>query len=179
MNEEQRTPRERTFALLREYPGLHVREVARRANLSEALALYHLDALVALGLLESRSDSGFRRFYPVKGPAPSDADKPLLALLRQPAPLSICLLLLEVPQASHQEITESLGLAKSTVSYHLAKLRDAGVIVVGENGRGLKIADRARVRRVVLRWKPVGQMAARFERIWTALYDRQQAGKRY
>lgn len=166
--------RKRLLQLAQTYPGLHMREIARQADLSEALAGYHLDALVAEGLMSSVAEEGFRRFYPAHGAAPSEPDRELVALFRQRVPLQITLILLARPRATHAEITEELGLAKSTVSHHLAKLKGARVVVTSPDGRLIALREPKRVERLLLRWEPPEDLIDRFSELWRNFYSRRK-----
>lgn len=170
MTAETFDARKRLLRLIGEYPGLHLRELAREARLSEALAGYHLGHLVAAGHVVDRAEHGFRRFYPVKGPALSERDLQHLSLLRQPVPLQIVVRLAERSPATHQELTDMLGLAKSTVSYHLAKLQEAGVVAPAVRGAGFVLRDARHVERLLLRWEPPADLTERFQSMWRRFY---------
>src|ERR1051325_9835396 len=103
--DEESTPRERLTQLIAQYPGLHVREIARRARMSEALAAYHLNLLVQDKRIEVAEDGMFRRFYVPGQRVPSD-DREWMALLRRPVALHIALHLLTKGPATHTELTE-------------------------------------------------------------------------
>lgn len=160
--------RKRLIQLIEEFPGLHLREIARQANMSEALALYHLDQLEEAGAVESRTEEQFRRFFPAEAPSIEERDRDLMALLRQRVPLQIALYLLDVEDATHGEITKQLQLAKSTVSYHLDKLTKAD-FVVQEDGR-IRLREPRRVERLLLRWEPPRSLTDRFTTLWTRFY---------
>lgn len=154
--------------LIEQYPGLHLRELARQADISEALAGYHMDALQSAGLVEIQEDGVYKRFYPAKGPSPTETEKDLIKILRQRVPLQIVLNLLEGKQMPHTELTARLGLAKSTVSYHLAKLRDAGIIAAGEGT--LFLAEPKRIERLLIKWEPPRDLTDSFADLWEGFF---------
>jgi predicted transcriptional regulator len=123
--------RRRIYALIQEYPGLHIREAARQMETSVALVEYHAAILRDNGLVrEERSDRYVRLFpMPSDGRAPTSDEVAFLSLLRERLPLRIVLFLLdhEVPQ-KHKAISEGLDLGKSKLSFHLRKLEKAGLV---------------------------------------------------
>lgn len=162
--------RRELLRLVTAFPGLHLRELARQAGLSESLAAYHLDALQAEGAVKARTEGNFRRFYPLGAPAPNEADRELMGVLRQAVPLQIAVVLLETPGVTHAVLTEALGLAKSTVSYHLVKLQEADVVVRAAHGPGFTLREPRRVERLLLRWEPPKGLVGRFAELWTTFY---------
>ncbi len=160
--------RKRLVHMVEEFPGLHLREIARQAEMSEALALYHLDQLEENGVVESRTEEQFRRFFPADTPSIEEEDRDLMALLRQRVPLQIALYLLDVGSATHGQVTDQLQLAKSTVSYHLEKLGKAD-FVTQEQGR-FRLREPRRVERLLLRWEPPRSLTDRFTTLWTRFY---------
>ena len=151
------------------YPGLHLREIARQADTSEALATYHLDALEAAGLVQAVTGAGFKRFFPLEASAPAEEDRELLGVLRQQTPLHIALYLLDKGSATPGDIARELKVAKSTTSYHVAELRAIGLLEDGPKG-DVRLADPKRVGRLLLAWEPTDTMTARFARLWHAFY---------
>jgi predicted transcriptional regulator len=166
--------RRRLVRLIEAYPGLHLRELARQADVSEALAGYHLDHLVAEGVVEAQTEGVYRRFFPRSAPAPDEKDRELMGLLRQRVPLQIALVLLERGTATHHEITTEVDLAKSTISYHVKRLQEGGLIEHDEGGPGLRLVEPDRVGRLLLRWEPTTDLTDRFSDLWSRFYRKRK-----
>lgn len=154
-------------AIVRAFPGLHVREVAREAGVSKQLANYHLRQLVVEGRLQEIRDGEFCRFFA------SDAgltrlERETVVLLRQPALLKMVLLLLERRTATQTELASLVGLSKATVSYHVGRLRDANL--VHSRDAGLELVDPAAVRAILLRWQPPTSFTERTADLWGRFY---------
>lgn len=163
--------RRKMLQLVERYPGLHLRELARLAQTSEALASYHLEGLLAAELVLDISDKGFRRFYPLRGKQINAPDRELMPILRKPAPLTIAVALLERGPLTHQQVVELIGMAKSTVSYHLGQLVEAGIVTQLPEG-SYRLAQPRRVERFVLRYEPPRDILERFSRVWESFYGR-------
>lgn len=161
--------KKRLVLLVETYPGLHLRELAREAGISEALAGYHLDRLEEADHVRSETEGGFRRFYPVDAPGPTAKERELLNLLRRAVPLEVVVFLLEEGASSHGEVTDQTGLAKSTVSYHLSNLAEAGIVERDDEGR-FALADPRGIERLLLRWEPPKDLTDRFAELWRKFY---------
>lgn len=162
-------PRERILHLVKRYPGLHVRDLARRSAISEALAAYHLTQLATEGHLELVEDGVYRRYY-IRGTAVGPQDKEWMSVLRRPAALQIALFVLENGSASHSQLTDELQLAKSTVSYHLTNLMMANFIRRNAPGEGFVLVDPARVAKLLARWAPTPDLTDKFSDLWGRFY---------
>lgn len=170
--------RRRLLELVERYPGLHVRELARQAGMSEALALYHLQKLLEAELVKVETDQNYRRFYSTEGQGPTEEERELMAFLRREVPLQIVLHLLERQSASNQDLSDILGLAKSTVSYHLGGLQAVGLVTRVPEGEAYTLADSRRVARLLLRYQPPKDVASRFGDLWTRFYYGHRARNR-
>lgn len=107
-------------------PGNHLRGVERMTGLPLGQVLYHLDRLERMGVVVSGRDAGFRRYY-----LASDVgrgEKKYLAALRHEVPRRLVLLLLERPGLAHKELQGLLGVAGSTLSFHLERLVASGAL---------------------------------------------------
>lgn len=124
-------PRARILRCVLDRPGIHLREVEREAELPLGQVLYHLDRLERMGILVSARDAGFRRYYPAHDVG--RGEKRFLAALRHEVPRRVLLHLLQAP-ANHKEIQDTLGLAPSTLSFHLARLLASGVLTRRREG---------------------------------------------
>jgi len=100
-NEEilELSTRREIYNLIVENPGLHLREISRRANLSFGGLRYHLNYLTKLGLIKTESNQRFTRYYATN--KINRNDKEIINLLRQDIPRRI-LLLLFVPYKGHE-----------------------------------------------------------------------------
>lgn len=165
--------RQRVHAAIQRYPGIHVRGLERHLHVSAPLAQYHLKRLVAEGWIEGRDQGGYTRYYATgKGDDARilEQDMPLLGLLREEVPLHIALLLLDDGPQPHGAIVARTGLAKSTVSYHLAKMAEAGLVERVPGAPAIRLTDRERVYRLLLHHAPTPDLLDTFAELWEDLY---------
>lgn len=164
--------RKRVYDAVRRYPGIHVRGIERALATSATLAQYHLRKLEDEGYVEAKEQGGYTRYYPTsKGKAAkvTERDQPIVGLLREEVPLHVVLLLLDAGPLTHAQLVERLGIAKSTVSYHLAKLAELGVVERGA-GPELRLAERDRIYRLLLAYDPTPDLRDAFADLWEGLY---------
>lgn len=165
------TARQRIYDAVRRFPGIHLREIERQTGESAQLAEYHLGKLAADGYVDARGFGGYTRFFPTsKGKAArvTEHDKVALSVLREAVPLHIALVLLDDGPLTHSQIVERVGVAKSTVSYHLTKLAEAKVVV--RDGKLIRLADRDATYRLLLTYKPTPGLLDAFGDLWESLY---------
>jgi len=118
--------RRKIYDLIDTTPGLHKREIARELHMSLSTIDYHLHYMEKKGLLETRSDGKYKRYFTKKDMRKED--KKIFSLLRQEVPRHIIIFLLTHPKAIHKEICAHIGKAPSTISFHMKKLIKEDVV---------------------------------------------------
>lgn len=124
-----------------------------------------------------RFQGGYKCCYPsvsetAHGPIP-EAEKMVLAFLRQPLPRALLLhLYLEGPSAPADLMT-ALDTSGPNLSYYLKRLERAGLLTrQGQGGtRRVHLADAKLVHQVLLEYPPLNETTVdRFLRFWTELH---------
>lgn len=169
--------RRRLYEHVKRYPGLHLREIARATGLEMNHAKYHLLYMQRHGLVSSRRDEGYWRFFPREESRMGWHDevspqaKGALALLRRPVPLHVTLLLLEKGEMNQTQILERVGVAASTLHYHLAHMERAALLVSERRGRErmCRLVDAELVAALLMRYRPPPALVADFLDAWDAL----------
>lgn len=169
--------RRKVYQRVEEFPGLHLREVARQCEMDPNHAKYHLAALEKHGLVSSKEQGGFQVFFPrAEGPVgPKDvvdrADKDALVLLRQPVPLHAVLVLLDREACTHSELESLLPVKRTTLHYHMGKLERAGLVESWREGkeRRYRLREGDRVLGLLVRYRPPDKLVAGFLEAWEAL----------
>lgn len=146
-------PRADIYRCVVRTPGAHLRGIERLTRLPLGQVLYHLDRLERMGLVVSKRDAGFRRYYSAS--AVRRGERPVLAALRHDAPRRLILALLQRGPLPHKDLQEALGLAGSTLSFHLQRLLSAGVVerLPREEGRAFALAQPELARRELVRYR--------------------------
>ncbi len=162
------------YDLIVRYPGLHEREIARRLDISLSTLDYHLHYMEKRGLLVSKKDGRYTRYFAAKKVGMED--KKIISLLRQQTPRQIVLYLLEYPGAIHKDICSAVGKSPSTVSFHLKKLVTAGIVEATSLGRktAYQVVDEERVVNALITYQDtfVDSAVDSFVDTWMSLHPR-------
>jgi len=161
--------RKKIYELIEEFPGLHMREIKRRTDMSMNLVRYHLDQLKKYGVVEEVEEGEYKRYYPKEGERRVDfEDKRYLALLREEIPLSVVVYLLsEGEPVSHSDIKEELDIAASTLSYHLKKMRKKGLLE--KQGRQYWLSEPEEISNLLVKYEPPKDVIDEFIDLWESL----------
>lgn len=157
--------RRELLAMVKKFPGLHLRELARQLGTSVALIEYHIPVLLDAGLIAVEAD-GYQRVFPQDLPP---ANRAWIGTLREEIPTQITLLLLQQGAMRHGNICSELDLAKSKVSFHLKKMLNCGILVKDEALFDLQ--DRKTVTQLLIAHKPTSDLRDRFASMWANFYD--------
>lgn len=169
--------RRRLYEVVERFPGLHLREIARNASMDANHAKYHLLYMEKNGLVSSREEGGYWRFFPKVegrlGPQEvlSPNDKAVLALLRQPVPLHCILVLLNDGESSIDALAQRVGVAHSTLLYHLGKLERSGLLESRKDGRMrlVRLSSPEAIQSQLLRFRPPDSLVSGFLEAWEQL----------
>jgi predicted transcriptional regulator len=166
--------RKLVYDAVRRYPGIHLRNLERQVGTSAALAQYHLKHLVDEGFVEVHDQGGYTRYYPTskgKSARVTAKDVPILGLLREGPALHIVLVLLDHGPKTHGELARETKIGKSTLSYHLAKLAEVGIVERVPSQPALRLANRDYIYRLLLTYSPTPDLLDTLSDLWRDLYE--------
>jgi DNA-binding transcriptional ArsR family regulator len=125
--------REEMLTVVRARPGTYLSEVSERAGLPLSTARYHVRVLEREGLVTSAKVRGRRRFYPndVGGVE-------LAAAMNDEATARLLDALARVGPASVSGLAETVDKDPSTVTHHLKRLEDGGIVVRERDGQAIR-----------------------------------------
>jgi predicted transcriptional regulator len=108
-------------------PGIRYRELLRTTGLVNGVLSYHLSALEKSDVIKVDRQPRTTRYYPL---TVSDKESNILKYVRHKPVRQIMLFMLEHDLCTFNEIIDHIGKAPSTVSLHLRRLREGGMISV-------------------------------------------------
>jgi predicted transcriptional regulator len=110
-------------------PGIGYRELSRLTGLSNGTLTYHLSRLEKSSQIrvDRQKEKRTTRYYSINIPT---QESDILRQLRNEVSRQIIKLILEHDLCTFNEIVEHLKKASSTTSWHLNRLKDAGIISV-------------------------------------------------
>jgi DNA-binding transcriptional ArsR family regulator len=112
---------------IEENPGIRYRELLRLTGFVNGVLSYHLLALERANVIKVNRESRMTRYYPL---SVSDKESAILKFVRHEPVRKILLFILEHDMCTFNEIVDHTGKAPSTVSSHLKRLREAGIILI-------------------------------------------------
>lgn len=143
------------YEYVRGHPGTHVRGMARELRLATGDMHYHLFWLEKHGFVKTKK-SGFYRFvFPTM--VFREEQEVLLGVLSQETPRGILLCLLLDAAMTQSDLARSLGHSQPTVSWHMDRLLQLGIVSKRRTSAGIFydiVADRGDVLTFVKSYHP-------------------------
>jgi predicted transcriptional regulator len=126
-------PKDVLLRHIKNMPGIRYRELLRFTGLSNGALAYHLSRLEKSSQIrvERQKEKRTTRYYSINIPT---QESDILRELRNEVSRRIIKLILEHDLCTFNEIVEHLNKASSTTSWHLKRLKDAGIISVRHGG---------------------------------------------
>ena len=120
--------RKNLYEYINEYPGSHLREIARELDLKPSNAAWHLRKLEQTNLVRSRVIGGKRVYYLVEGGIEVRKEAIAESILKNKNAREIMLYLQDNPGKHLLEIAHALDLNHHTVKWHIKKMYMAELI---------------------------------------------------
>lgn len=120
--------RKNLYEFIDEYPGSHLREIARELDLKPSNAAWHLRKLEQTNLVRSRVIGGKKVYYLVEGGVEARKEAIAESILKNKNAREIMLYLQDHPGKHLLEIAHSLGLNHHTVKWHIKKMYMAELV---------------------------------------------------
>lgn len=114
--------RKNLYKYIDEYPGSHLREIARELDLKPSNAAWHLRKLEQTNLVRSREIGGKKVFYLVEGGIEARKEAVAEAILKNKNARDIMEYLNDNPGKHLLEIAHALDLNHHTVKWHIKKM---------------------------------------------------------
>jgi len=120
--------RKNLYEYIDEYPGSHLREIARELDLKPSNASWHLRKLEQTNLVRSRLIGGKKVFYLVEGGVEARKEAIAESILKNQNARDIMVYLVKNPGKHLLEIAHALDLNHHTVKWHIKKMYLAELI---------------------------------------------------
>lgn len=126
------------YELVQEEPGTTKNQVCRRLDLSLGVAEFHISRLERSGLLHRlRSTHDDERLLFTDENRHLWTNARTRMLYGHGATRNVAMAVLENPGATTRDLASLLDVHRATVSRHLARLKDAGLVAVSRDGRSV------------------------------------------
>jgi predicted transcriptional regulator len=120
--------RKNLYGYINDYPGSHLREIARELNLKPSNAAWHLRKLEQTNLIRSRNIGGKKVYYLVEGGIEARREAVAESILKNRNAQKIMYYLTNNPGKHLLEIAKALDLNHHTVKWHIEKMYMAELI---------------------------------------------------
>ena len=133
--------RREIFETVAASPGLYLSAISEHSEIPLSTVRHHVRILEEESLLATVEVDGKRRYVPIVTDADTDLDLEVeaerQAVLAEPTRRRLVEELAAVGQASNGTLAEALERDPSTVSHHLSRLEEAGLVVRDRAGRSM------------------------------------------
>jgi predicted transcriptional regulator len=119
------------------HPGVKFQTLEQLTGMKEGTLKYHLRLLVMKRKIVAASIGYYEQYFENNGRY-SKIEKKLILYLRNPTTRRILEILAACPDVIRKDIAESLGLAGPTVSWHMKRLSDDGIITMRKSGKAVR-----------------------------------------
>ncbi len=120
--------RRAVYDAIQENPGLSITDLAELAGCSGSTLNYHLRVLEKNDLVISQRDGRYLRFFDRKSGLYANGRKTVVSALRNETTAAIGAAILHNPGVPQCDLAEAFEIAPSTVTWHIRRLMDAGLV---------------------------------------------------
>ena len=121
---------------VRANPGVHFNAVVRALDLAPGQVQYHLRRLRSDGAVVAEEVRGRTHLYP---PEFDGWERAALAMFRRETARDVLAHLLDAGEATPAQLTDELGVARSTVEWHLDELTDRNLVDKRREGNRVRL----------------------------------------
>lgn len=114
-------------------PGVHLREICRGLGLAMGDVQYHIHKLERDGRITSTRRGLYKFFYPAD--LFGERQREVLSVLGLDRPRELLLNIIERPESTQEDLASAAGISQATVSWHMKRLVDLGIVTKGQKGR--------------------------------------------
>jgi DNA-binding MarR family transcriptional regulator len=107
-------------------PGAHFSKLRDDLKLGTGETQHHLRQLESDGIVESRKDGDYRRYFPAE--QFTEFEQVALGYLRRDTPRGMCIALLDGVDPTAGALARELDVSRPTVSKYAAQLEEAGLL---------------------------------------------------
>lgn len=109
-------------------PGMHFQDIAGRVDFGASTLNYHLRVLERNDYVTRVKDGRYVRFFDAKSGAYSRDRKQAASTLRNATTAAIASFIVQNPGVVQRDLAKEFGIAPSTVSWHVDRLRKEGLV---------------------------------------------------
>ena len=151
------TIRNTLYSLIRSRPGISFVELLQETEISRGTLTYHLTLMRISGKIVPLADHGITGYFENSGKYDQNEQK-VLKYLRQDTDRQILFALAHRPLMSRRDFENVLGVSGPTISWHMKRLIDDGLLSIRKDGRFSRYDLSERTRSCLEKYKPYIQL---------------------
>lgn len=136
-NALQNSLRKEVYGRICREPGIHLHELTRKTESTLSTIRYHCGILERSHLIRVVDEKGFKRFFKNGGTYSRD-EQDLISCLRSQTASEILKIILMRPEISRQEIADTIGKSGPSITWHMQRLEEKGLLSVRKEGRSVR-----------------------------------------
>jgi len=125
--------RRRILEFIASHPGAHLRDICRELGLAMGDVQYHVRRLEREERIHSVRRGLYKFFYPAN--LFGEKQRHVLSMLSLDRPRELLLNMVEHPQSTQEWLAEATHISQPTVSWHLKRLVELGIVSKRHEGR--------------------------------------------
>jgi predicted transcriptional regulator len=129
-------------------PGVHFRGICSGLGLPVGVVQYHLNRLTSYGLLTSRKDRRYRRYFEAR--IFSEEEMKVISTLRSETARRAVSIILESPRISHGVLAATLGVSSQGLTWLMRRLKEEGAVGVESDCRFMRYTINAEYRETLV-----------------------------
>lgn len=160
--------------LIKTYPGLGLRELARELNTSPQSLKYYTDQLLKENLLIIKKDGKYSRFYDINFHV-EEFEQNILNCIRKSHLLNVIMVFLNAQKKEkkyilkNNEIMEQLNVQSAgTVTYYLNQLIECSIIE--KNKEGFRLINPRLIQLFINKYTPTKSIIDNFIELWQGYF---------
>ena len=118
---------QRIAAFIAEHPGCSQKEIADATGFSRGSILYNLDRLERKKIVRAAAYFRSIRYFPVPNGGGSAMERTLRTVLTRKRPAQILREIAETPGIGKEELADRIGIAGTTLAWHLRRFGKSGI----------------------------------------------------
>ena len=130
--------RKKIIGSILQEPGIHNNELLRQCNLQKGQLQWHLYVLMQYGIIKKEKVGQFSVFFPIKMARDPNQNSRLL-IRKSKTSLKVLDLIEKNPGINSSAIALQLFLNRSTVKYHIDKLKKKDLVLFKHKGRKIEL----------------------------------------
>ncbi|HEV2390456.1 MAG TPA: winged helix-turn-helix transcriptional regulator [Nitrososphaerales archaeon] len=123
----------RILDFITSHPGAHLRDICRALGLAMGVVQYHVQRLERDRRIHSMRRGLYKFFYPAN--LFGERQRDVLSMLSLDRPRELLLNIIEHPGSTQEALAGATKVSQPTVSWHLKRLVDLGIVGGRQNGR--------------------------------------------